>query len=38
MIRVLDSNEAGGADEVALVDDIFKDGGSLMKVLDLSTG
>ena len=34
MIRVLDSNEAGGADEVALVCDIFKDGGSLMKVLD----
>ena len=34
MIRVLDSNETGGVDEAALVEAIFKDGGSLMKVLD----
>ena len=34
MIRVLDSNETGGVDESALVEGIFKDGGSLMKVLD----
>ena len=34
MIRVLDSNETGGVDEVALVEGIFKDRGSLMKVLD----
>ena len=34
MIRVLDSNETGGVDESALVEAIFKDGGSLMNVLD----
>ena len=32
--QVLDSNETGGVNESALVEAIFKDGGSLMKVLD----
>ena len=34
MIRVLDSEEPVGVDEADLVESIFKDGGSLMKVLD----
>ena len=34
MIRVLESDEPTGLDEASLVESIFKDGGSLMQVLD----
>ena len=34
MIRVLQDEEVGRADEARLIQSIFKDGGSLMKVLD----
>jgi len=34
MIRVLDSEEPVGVNEADLVESIFKDGGSLMQVLD----
>jgi hypothetical protein len=34
MIRVLESDEPLGVDEASLVESIFKDGGSLMQVLD----